>query len=270
MGATCPLPPPVRWVTFLHTPLLTSRTALASRGLQPTLRLAALMRADTFSRADLKERQRTRTTPSTNNRTPWMVAHSLRATAWSRSTSCDGGSCPSDPCPPRRPSNDAANDLAAAHEMIPYQRSLHACYSRRCVSRGSDRARALANSRRKMLASSDHLPPTSKARTTRRARAPSPTNSGGRSLLISASCCKSEAILRLFSLVPRRPRMQRLMWCQLPTGHRCRVANRPRQLSSACLPSAVPNPCCARTNWRQPARRLLRKPSLPHPCPRAC
>ena len=107
-----------------------------------------------------------------------MALHSPRATAWSRSTSYDGGASPSDPCPPRQPNRDAANDLAAAQEMIAYHRNLHACSTRCCVSRGSDLARALANRRTKILASSDHLPPTSRAKTTRRAREPGPTSSG--------------------------------------------------------------------------------------------
>ena len=66
--------------------------------------------------------------------------------AWSRSTSWDGGTCPSDPRPPRKPSRDAANARAAAHVMIAYNRGLYACSKRRCMNR------ALASNRMKIFA----------------------------------------------------------------------------------------------------------------------
>ena len=75
------------------------------------------------------------------------------------------------------------------------------------MSRGSDLARALANNRTKILASSDRLPPTSKTRTTRRARA-----SRSDQLRGMFFPCLGELLpvrlrhdLRLLSLVRHRP-----------------------------------------------------------------
>ena len=152
------------------------------------------------------ESQHTHITPATNNRTPWAGAPSLRATAWSRSTSCDGSSCASDPCPHRKTSNDAADDLAAAHGMIPYQRNLHACPTQSCTSRGSDVARALANNRTKILASSDHLPPAPKRGHKTCAGAWS-NQLKARSLLASGELqpMRLHLDLRLLFLVRRRP-----------------------------------------------------------------
>ena len=57
------------------------------------------------------------------------VPHTLRATAWSHSTSCEGDIWPT-PDHPANPNRDAAKDLAAAHEMIACHLNGHACSRR--------------------------------------------------------------------------------------------------------------------------------------------
>ena len=53
----------------------------------------------------------------------------------------------------------------------------NACSIRRCTTAGSDLTLAFASNLTKVLASRDHHPPTSRANTTRRARAPASTSS---------------------------------------------------------------------------------------------
>ena len=140
---------------------------------------------------------------------------SLSAMAWSRSTSWDGGTCPSDPRPPRKPSRDAANARAAAHVMIAYNRGLYACSKRRCMNR------ALASNRMKIFAFSDHLPPTSRARTTSCALASGPTSSGlVRSLTRRASASATHRGLLHLSWVRRCLSKSTPAWYRLPVADR--------------------------------------------------
>ena len=80
--------------------------------------------------------------------------------------------------PPRRSSNDNANAWAAQHASAVHHLRNHARRAAWRISRGSQRALALASRLRKSWASSDHLPPVSQASTTRRARPWSPEISG--------------------------------------------------------------------------------------------
>ena len=65
---------------------------------------------------------------------------------------------------------EAANARAALHARVAAQRILQACSALFLKIGGSERAFARAKMRRNVCVSSDHLPPTSPAKTTRRAR----------------------------------------------------------------------------------------------------
>ena len=73
---------------------------------------------------------------------------------------------------------DSAKALVALHASRELQRRNHAAFTLPWRRGGTESARALANPRRNWAVSSDHLPPTSAARTTRRARPASPASSG--------------------------------------------------------------------------------------------
>ena len=96
----------------------------------------------------------------------------------SRSTSKGCGMSPSAPPLPRRPNKELARAQPAAHARRAAQRFHHASSIRVRKMEGSGRALALASSRTNVLVSSDHLPPTSPPRTTRRDRERGPTSSG--------------------------------------------------------------------------------------------
>ena len=68
--------------------------------------------------------------------------------------------------------------LPALHAKMELHLRNHAAFTRFCSRTGTDSAFAFARLRRKWAVSSDHRPPVSAAKTTRRARPPSPTNSG--------------------------------------------------------------------------------------------
>ena len=85
---------------------------------------------------------------------------------------------PSAPPLTRRSRMEAANARAALHVRVAAQRILQACSTLFLKIGGSERAFARAKMRRNVCVSSDHLPPTSPAKTTRRARERRPTNSG--------------------------------------------------------------------------------------------
>ena len=71
-----------------------------------------------------------------------------------------------------------AKALPALHSRMELHLLNHAAFTRFCSRSGTDSAFAFARLRRKWAVSSDHRPPVSAAKTTRRARPPSPTNSG--------------------------------------------------------------------------------------------
>ena len=80
--------------------------------------------------------------------------------------------------PPRRSNSDIANACAAQHDNALHQRLNQERRATARISGGSDLALAWARCRKKSWASSDHRPPVSQARTTKRARPNSPVNSG--------------------------------------------------------------------------------------------
>ena len=96
----------------------------------------------------------------------------------STSTSAEEGVGPSDPNATRRSRRERANALAALQAKRQLQRHNHACRARLLVALGRPRTFALAKCRRKSWHSSDHLPPTSQAKTTKRERPNRPANSG--------------------------------------------------------------------------------------------
>ena len=71
---------------------------------------------------------------------------------------------------PRRSKRDNAKACAAQRDIAVHHRLNQARLAIARISRGSERTLARANCLRKSCASSDHLPPVSHARTTRRAR----------------------------------------------------------------------------------------------------
>ena len=73
---------------------------------------------------------------------------------------------------------DRAKALPALHAKMELHLLNHAAFTRFCSRSGTDSAFAFARLRRKWAVSSDHRPPVSAPNTTRRARPPSPTNSG--------------------------------------------------------------------------------------------
>ena len=78
----------------------------------------------------------------------------------------------------RRSRRERANALAALQAKRQLHRHNHGCRARLLVALGRPRTFALANCRRKSWHSSDHLPPTSQANTTKRERPNRPANSG--------------------------------------------------------------------------------------------
>ena len=119
-------------------------------------------------------------------------SHSVTTTTWqnqtaneppphanllSLNTSCTSGTATPVPgfgCLSRRDNAKALDALQA--KMLLHLRS-HAALTRFWRSKGADRECALARARKNCAVSSDHLPPTSAARTTRRALPPSPEQS---------------------------------------------------------------------------------------------
>ena len=87
---------------------------------------------------------------------------------------------------------DRAKDLTALQAMITRHRINHAASALRWRRKGSPRALALAKCRKKSRVSSDHCPPTSQARTTRRDLPNWPDNSGYR-LSLRALAVSNEA-----------------------------------------------------------------------------
>ena len=80
------------------------------------------------------------------------------------------------------------NALAALHASMALQRLSQAASALLCKRKGTVSARALANAHRNPAVSLDHRPSTSAARTTKRARPPSPESSGyTRSFLLRAA-----------------------------------------------------------------------------------
>ena len=96
----------------------------------------------------------------------------------SPSTSCPAGEVPSVPTHPCVSRRDAATAFAAAHPSNQDHRVRHACSTRLCMSAVSLRAHAVASRVRHPFVSFENLLPTSTVRTTNRARACTPTNSG--------------------------------------------------------------------------------------------
>ena len=97
---------------------------------------------------------------------------------WSASTSHASGVCPSAPCAHLNSKRHVATAFAAAHARKAPHRIRHACSNLFCRRKGCSRALDLASWATKDCNSGDHLPPTSIAKTTRRARLPLPTSSG--------------------------------------------------------------------------------------------
>ena len=95
--------------------------------------------------------------------------------------------------------------LAAAHPRMAPHLKRQACSTRFRRSGTSRRDRALANCARKDLVSDDHLPPTSIAKTTKRARLRGPTNSGYR------------RSFRLRAAVRTTPSRSAAPWCGEPS-----------------------------------------------------
>ena len=77
---------------------------------------------------------------------------------------------PSTPRPPRRSKRERANERAPPQANIVPHLYNHANLKRDRMARGAFLVLALANCLKKSRLSSDHLPPTSLARTTNRAR----------------------------------------------------------------------------------------------------
>ena len=120
-----------------------------------------------------------------------------------RSTSWERGVGPSTPPELLSSRRDAAKARAAAQPSVDNHRSRHACSTRFLRIRGSLLTFALASKRTKANASSDHLPPVSRARTTNRARLSGPTSSGARAFL-PASCNRQDSAIRVSSMTVRR------------------------------------------------------------------
>ena len=93
-------------------------------------------------------------------------------------TSWEAGTSPSTPPASRKSSNEAAKARAAAHAKIPPQRRRHACSTLFLQMCGSLLAFALARRLKNLRVSSDHRPPTSSAKTTKRTLARGVTSSG--------------------------------------------------------------------------------------------
>ena len=93
-------------------------------------------------------------------------------------TSDEDGVSPSHTRAGRFSRRDRAQALAAAQARMEDQRWWHACRTHPASTCGADLALALANWLTNARASSDHLPPTSAARTTRRACPWANDNSG--------------------------------------------------------------------------------------------
>ena len=111
---------------------------------------------------------------------------------------------------------DRAKDLAALQAMITRHRINHAASALRWRGKGSPRSLALAMCRKKTRVSSDHRPPTSHARTTRRDLPNWPDNSGHRLSWLSPtrphplSCTAVEG---RHSCAEETP-----WWCRWPAG----------------------------------------------------
>ena len=86
--------------------------------------------------------------------------------------------CAISPRRPRRSISDVANACAAQHDHAVHHRLNQERRATARISLGSDLALARTRCLKKSRASSDHLPPVSQARTTKRARPCSALNSG--------------------------------------------------------------------------------------------
>ena len=96
----------------------------------------------------------------------------------SRNTSCTDGMSAPVPWTERRSNKDSEKARAAEHANTALQRRMYAAWTLPCNTRGDSRALALAKADKKVAVSSFQRPPTSAARTTKRARPSSPDSSG--------------------------------------------------------------------------------------------
>ena len=96
----------------------------------------------------------------------------------SRTTSCTDGASPLQPATGRRSSKDSVNARAAEQARTALHLRTKAAFALFCKKNGQDWALASATAAENFAVSPLHRQPTSAARTTRRARPPSPDNSG--------------------------------------------------------------------------------------------
>ena len=96
----------------------------------------------------------------------------------SPTTTCTDGVSPSTLGDVLTSPRDNANDLTAAQLKMLAHLCLQAMHARTCKTCGTERALAVAKLDKKWAVSDDQRPPTSPAMTTKRARPPTPVNSG--------------------------------------------------------------------------------------------
>ena len=123
--------------------------------------------------------------------TPPQKNHLTQGPRSAPTTSEVDGNSPSAPCPPRRSNNDIANACAAQQESAVLHLLNQARLATSLISRGSDRALALASCLKKSCASSDHRPPVSHANITSLARPCSPVSSGYLSSFRRRACSRA-------------------------------------------------------------------------------
>ena len=168
-----------------------------------------------------------------------------------RKTSCTDGLSLPVPGTGRRSSKDTAKARAAEHASTALHRRIHAALTLPCKIHGEDSARALARAASKVAGSSLQRPPTSAAKTTNRARPPSPASSGYvRSFrrLATSSAAPSLSAALLLALPG---------WCRwLPGLHATRKARQPRLR------------VCGHRQRPGPQRIPVGNPSFPRPLPR--